>query len=59
MGSGKGSTINSLYHSPNAVRLVKYSKLRRAGHASRMEEGSKAFKILNRYTCRKETYRKA
>ena len=31
---------------PNIVRVIKYRRLRRAGHVVRMEEGRGAFKIL-------------
>jgi hypothetical protein len=36
---------NSLYHSPNIVRVMKSRGLRLAGHVTRMEEGRSAFKI--------------
>ena len=38
--------LNSLYRSPNIVRVIKSRRLRWAGHAARMEEGRSAFKIL-------------
>ena len=49
MVSGEGFTMNklqSLYHSPNIVRVIKYRRLRWAGQIARMEEGRSAFKIL-------------
>ena len=49
MGSGEGSTMrnfNSLYRSPNIVRVVKSRRLRWAGNVHRMEKGRNAFKIL-------------
>ena len=40
--------LYSLYRSPNtgSVRVIKYRRLRWAGHVARMEEGRIAFKIL-------------
>ena len=39
--------LHSLYRSPNIVRMIiKSRRLRWAGHVARMEEGSRAFKIL-------------
>ena len=35
-----------LYRSPNIVRVIKYRRLRWAGHLARMGEGRSAFKIL-------------
>jgi hypothetical protein len=35
-----------LYRSPNIVRVIKYRRLRCAGHVARMEEGRSAFKIV-------------
>ena len=35
-----------MYRSPNTVRVIKYRRLRWAGHVVRMEEGRSAFKIL-------------
>ena len=35
-----------MYRSPNIVRVIKYRRLRWAGHLARMEEGRSAFKIL-------------
>jgi hypothetical protein len=37
---------NSLYCSPNTVRVFKYIRLRWAGHITRMEKGKSVFKIL-------------
>ena len=36
---------HSLYRSPNVVTVIKSRRLRRTGHATRMEKGS-SFKIL-------------
>ena len=36
----------SLYRSPNIVRVIKSRRLRWAGHVARKEEGRSAFKIL-------------
>ena len=38
--------LHSLYHSPNIVRVIKYRRLRWAGHVVRMEKSRSAFKIL-------------
>ena len=35
-----------MYRSPNIVRVIKYRRLRWAGHVARIEEGRSAFKIL-------------
>jgi hypothetical protein len=35
-----------LFLSPNIVRVIKYRRLRWAGHVARMEEGRSAFRIL-------------
>ena len=37
--------LHSLYRSPNIVRVVKYRRLRWAGHVARIKEGRGAFKI--------------
>ena len=34
-----------MYRSPNIVTVIKYRRLRWAGHVARMEEGRSAFKI--------------
>ena len=38
--------LHSLQHSPNIVRVIKYRRLRQAGHVARMEECRSALKIL-------------
>ena len=38
--------LHSLYCSPNIVLVIKYRRLRWAGHVARMEEGMTVFKIL-------------
>jgi hypothetical protein len=35
-----------LYRSLNIIRVIKFRRLRWAGHVARMEEGRSAFKIL-------------
>ena len=35
-----------MYRSSNIVRVIKFRRLRWAGHVARMEEGSSAFNIL-------------
>ena len=35
-----------VYRSPNIARVIKSTRLRWAGHVSRMEEGRSSFKIL-------------
>ena len=35
-----------MYRSPNIIRVIKYRRLRWAGHVARMEEGRSAFKIF-------------
>jgi hypothetical protein len=35
-----------LYRTPNKVRMIKFKRLRWAGHVARMEKGRSAFKIL-------------
>ena len=39
--------FHSLYRSPNIVRVIKFRRLRWAGHVARKEEDRSAFKILN------------
>ena len=50
--------LNTLYRSPNIVRVIKSRRLRWTGHVARLEESRSDFKIL---TClySKETFRKA
>ena len=38
--------LNSLYHLPNIVRMIKCKILRWAGHVTIMEESRSAFKIF-------------
>jgi hypothetical protein len=40
--------LQSLYSSPNIVRVIKSRRLRWAGHVARMVECRRAFKILTR-----------
>jgi hypothetical protein len=40
--------LYSLYGSPDVVRVIKSRTLSWTGHAARMEEGRRAFKILTR-----------
>ena len=35
-----------MYRSPNIVRVIKYRRLRWAGHVARIEESRSSFKIL-------------
>ena len=42
--------LHSLYRSPNIVRVIKFRRLRWAGHLARMEEGRNVFKILGKPT---------
>ena len=52
--------LHNLYSSPNIVRVIKFRRLRWAGHVARMKEGRSAFKILTGTpTYQKETIRKA
>ena len=48
IGSGEGHNeeLHSLYSSPIIIRMRKSRRLRWASHATRMEEGRSAFKIL-------------
>ena len=38
--------LNDLYSSPSIVRLIKWRRMRWAGHVARMEEGSGVHKVL-------------
>ena len=38
--------LHNLYFSPNTVRVLKFRRLRWAGHVAKVEEGMSAFKIL-------------
>ena len=38
--------LNSLYSSPNIVRVIKSRRMRWAGHVARMEEGRGVHKVL-------------
>ena len=38
--------LHSLYRSPNIVRVIKFRRLRWAGHVARMEDSRSAFKML-------------
>ena len=38
--------LHSLYRSPNIVRVIKFRRMRWAGHVVRMEDGRSVFKIL-------------
>ena len=38
--------LHSLCRLPNIVRVIKYKRLRWAGHVARMEDGRNDFKIL-------------
>ena len=40
--------LHSLYRSPNRVRVIKYRRLRWAGHVAIMDEDMSAFKISTR-----------
>ena len=50
MGRAESSTIRNFIvctvHLRNIVRVIKYRRLRWAGHVARMEEGRSAFKML-------------
>ena len=41
----KNEEFRSLYRSPN-IRVIKFTRLKWAGHVARMEEGRSIFKIL-------------
>ena len=52
--------LHSFYLSPNISRVVKFRRLRCAGHVARMEEGTVGvLSKLYRDTYRKETFREA
>ena len=56
MGSGgrlHNEELHTLYRSPNIVMVIKYRRLRWAGHVARMEESRSAFKILTGKPTRK------
>jgi hypothetical protein len=38
--------LNDLYSSPNIVRVVKWRRMRRAGHAARMGERTCVYRVL-------------
>jgi hypothetical protein len=38
--------LNYLYSSPNIIRVIKWRKMRWAGHVARMGEGRGAYRIL-------------
>jgi hypothetical protein len=38
--------LHSLYSSPNIVRMVKWRRMRWAGHVARMEEGRGVYRVL-------------
>ena len=40
------STVHSLYCSSSIVRVIKFTRLRYAGHVARMKEGRSSFKVL-------------
>ena len=48
MASEEKSSIRNffVYHSSNIVRVIKYMRLKWAGHVVRMEEVGSTFKIL-------------
>ena len=48
--------LHSLYRSPNMFRVIKYGRLRWAGHVARMEESRSAFKILTGKPTRKDIW---
>ena len=50
---------NSLYRSPNIVRVIRSRRLIWAGHVARIEKGWSAFKILTDISSRKDTFRKS
>ena len=46
MEQAHNEELESLYRSPNIVRVIKSRRLRWTGHVARMEEARSAFKIL-------------
>ena len=50
--------LDSLYRSPNIVRVIKSRRLIWSGHVARMEEGRSAFKILAGKPTRKRPLRR-
>ena len=47
--------LHSLYRSPNIVRMIKFRRLRWAGHVARIEEGRSTFEILTGKPTEKRT----
>jgi len=39
-------TLNDLYSSPNIVRVIKWRRMRWAGHVARMGEGRRVYRVL-------------
>ena len=50
--------LHILYHSRYIFRVINSRRLRWAGHVARLEEGRSAFRNFNRYTYRKDSFRK-
>ena len=48
--------LQSLYHSPNIIRVTNSRRLSWAGHVASMEESRSAFKILARKPTGKRTF---
>ena len=46
MGSGKDSSVSSLYRSPNVIRVIKSRRLKWASQVVRIRKGWSSFKIL-------------
>ena len=38
--------LNDLYSSPNIVRVIKSTRMRRVGHVARMSEENEVFRVL-------------
>jgi len=38
--------LNDLYSSPNIVRVIKYRRMRWAGHVARMDDESRLYRVL-------------